>query len=233
MKKVVLLGLLLVGVGVGYELSRLATLWRSRSIINTYIASNQIRKLQLGAGGVKLEGWLSTDIEPGPGEVYLDATKRFPVPDASIHYIFGEHVIEHLTYNDGMAMLRECYRVLDHGGKVRFATPDLRRLTSLLEKAPPEYLEEKFRFHGWPAKDPSLAPAFIINMELRNWGHQFVYDEVTLRDSLARAGFSSIQRFEPGTSDDNALSGIEARHNKPEVRPMNDFESMVLQAIRR
>jgi hypothetical protein len=68
--------------------------------IREYIRTHPIRKLQLGAGGLDYPGWLNTDITPGPQGVYLDATRPFPIPDGSINYIFGEHVIEHLTYGE-------------------------------------------------------------------------------------------------------------------------------------
>ena len=87
---------------------------------------NTVRKVQLGAGGSRLKGWLNTDIEPGAdGLAYLDATKRFPLDDGSVHYIFSEHVIEHLTYDEGKSMLAEAYRVLAAGGRMRVSTPDL------------------------------------------------------------------------------------------------------------
>src|SRR4051812_41800883 len=97
--------------------TRIAALLSARQI-REYNRGHPIRKLQLGAGGIVYPGWLNTDIEPGPGKVYLDATKPFPISDGAIQYIFGEHVIEHLSYDDGLLMLRECYRVLAPGGKI-------------------------------------------------------------------------------------------------------------------
>jgi SAM-dependent methyltransferase len=234
--------LLILAIFAGYGLSTAVSVWRSqtiqtvrswrsRAIIGHYLESHQTRKLQLGAGQINMDEWLNTDIEPGPQQAFLDATKPFPLPDRSINYIFGEHVIEHVVYNDGLAMLRECHRVLVPGGKVRFATPDLRRFAALMEGAPAAYVNAKLEFHEWRIP-PELAPPFIINEEIRNFGHRFVYDEITLRDSLAKAGFTSVQRFDPGASDDNALVGIEARHNNPKTRAMNDYETMVLQATR-
>ena len=206
-------------------------------MIDGYLSSKQVHKLQIGSGAFNLPNWLNTDIEPGPGQVYLDATKPFPLPDCSVAYIFGEHVIEHLTYDEGLAMLRECHRVLTVGGTLRLATPDLRRVTALLEVPPNDaaaksYIRAKFAFHGWaPRPEPAAVPS-IINGELREWGHQFVYDEATLRDSLSRAGFQEIKRFAPGESDDPNLVGIEQRHNSLLLREVNDYESMVIQARR-
>ncbi len=205
----------------------------SSSAVREYNQSHSIRKLQIGAGRIDYPGWLNTDIEPGPGEVYLDATKRFPVPDASINYIFGEHVIEHLSYEDGLLMLRECYRVLAPGGKIRFATPNLLKYIQLFQEPKTaeirDYLGRKIAIHGWPqSSHPELM---ILNMEMRSFGHRFLYDPSTLTDRLSQAGFRMIVEFSPGESDDPQLRGIESRHTNL-WRPVNDFEAMVLQGVR-
>jgi predicted SAM-dependent methyltransferase len=204
--------------------------------ISEYNRTHSIRKLQIGAGQMDYPGWLNTDIEPGPGETYLDATKRFPTPDGSIHYIFGEHVIEHVSYEEGLLMLRECYRVLAPGGKVRFATPNLLKYIALFQEPKTEevqnYMRLKFQVHGWPAG--ARPESTILNSEMRSFGHQFLYDPRTLSDRLAQAGFRMVAEFPPGESDDPQLRGIEARHNTSDVswRAVNDYEVMVLQAVR-
>ena len=127
---------------------------RAPGIAREYLRTHAVRKLQIGAGGIDYSGWLNSDIDPGPGEAYLDLTKRFPLPDGSLQYIFGEHVVEHLNYEDGLAILRECYRVLAPGGKIRFATPNLLKYLQLFrDPKTPEidsYLNAKLLWHGWP-----------------------------------------------------------------------------------
>ncbi len=129
-------------------------------------------------------------------------------------------------------MLRECYRVLAPGGKIRFATPNLLKYFQLFEEPKTEavrnYLRDKIARQGWPAS--SRPEAMILNLEMRSFGHEFLYDPRTLSDSLAQAGFKTIVQFSPGESDDPQLRGVEARHNT-DWRPVNDYESMVLQAV--
>ena len=199
-----------------------------------YLEGHQVRKVQIGAGTFNYAGWLNTDIEPTGGQVYLNAAGTFPLPDRSVQYIFGEHVIEHLTYEEGLSMLRECYRVLAPGGKVRLATPNLLKYLELFQdqrtEAMNRYIEGKLRWNAWP---PTPHPASqVLNGELRSYGHKFVYDPATLIDSLTQAGFERITQFPPGESDDAELRGIESRHRHPALREMNDFETMVLQAVR-
>ena len=107
---------------------------RSEREIRDYVSSAEPRKLQLGAGPMPLDGWLNSDIEPFDRVVYLDASKPFPLEDASFRYIFSEHVIEHLPLEGGDVMLAESYRILEPGGKIRIATPDLDRLLALFDE---------------------------------------------------------------------------------------------------
>src|SRR5579872_6735247 len=121
--------------------------WRSTNIIADYMKNNSVRKLQLGAGEFNLPGWLNTDIGPIEGQAYLDATKPFPLPDSSFQVVSSEQVIEHLTSEQGLGMMKESFRVLVHGGKVRVATPNLLRLMDLLrdDKTPEQlaYIKAK------------------------------------------------------------------------------------------
>jgi predicted SAM-dependent methyltransferase len=230
-------------VGAGLSLGGVSGPWLKLRIeiasaphqMDTYLQSHPVRKLQIGAGGADYPSWLNTDIEPSPEEVYLDATQHFPLPDGSIEYIFAEHVIEHLTYEQGLGMLRECHRVLAPGGKIRLATPNLLKYFALFQEPVTEemkhYVADKLMHDKWP--ESSRPAATIMNLEFRSFGHQFLYDPATLSDSLAQKGFQTITQFHPGESDDPQLRGIEMRHNNRVVRDANDYESMVLQAVRR
>ncbi len=211
----------LIGSWSGPALKNWVTVRGAPRMMQAYLSGHSVRKLQIGAGSVNYPGWLNTDIEPSGEQVYLDATKPFPLPDGSIQYIFGEHVIEHLSYEDGLAMLRECHRVLASGGKIRLATPNLLKYLALFQNPKTEeinrYLEGKLKWHGWP---PTAHPeSEILNLELHSFGHQFVYDPATLSDSLAQAGFEHIAQFAPGESDDPQLRGVEARHENPGIDP--------------
>ena len=206
---------------------------RSRETIDAYVRDQPVRKLQLGAGAARHDGWLNTDIEPGEGLAYLDASKPFPLPDGSIHYIASEHVIEHLSYEDGKVMLSESFRVLAPGGKVRVATPNLLRFIELFQKDRSEparvFAEGKLAWHEWPKEPPSAA--IILNLQLSSWGHKFTFDPETLEAALARAGFTSIRQFEMSESDDPVLDGFEARTTGVNAATVR-HETMVLQATK-
>lgn len=67
---------------------------------------------------------------PLPNEPYLrnaDLTRNrpLPYPDDSFDAIYSYHILEHLTPDDGLRMMREWRRVLKPGGICRVSTPDL------------------------------------------------------------------------------------------------------------
>ena len=97
-----------------------------------------------------------------------------------------------------------------------------------------QYLHDKLVADYWEESLPqTISPeCVILNAELNSSssGHKFVYDPRTLRE-LERTGFQSIKQFEPGESDDPQLRGLELRH-KGIHRAVNDYETMVFQAVR-
>lgn len=203
-------------------------------LIQSYLANNRVRKLQLGSSENVLEGWLCTDLHPPePRVIYLDASAPFPIADSTFDYIYSEHMIEHLPFEQGSAMLRECHRILKPGGRIRIATPDLRVVAGLCAT---ELNGEQRRYLDWATSEflpdgRADRPAFVINNLFRAWGHQFLYDEPVLRDALTAAGFTEIIRCQLQQSDDPILRGIES-HGRHIGEENNQFETFILEARR-
>jgi predicted SAM-dependent methyltransferase len=204
--------------------------------IRHYLESYSVRKLQIGAGGNDPAGWLNADIEPTSQEIYLDATVRYPFPDGSFHYVFSEHMIEHVPWEGGVAMLKECYRVLAPGGKVRIVTPNLTKFIQLLtDRADSEaqrFIEAKLELHGWPVTP--VPGAYIFNRQVREWGHQFLYDPATLRRSFELAGFKQITEYRVGEKTDPVFQEVEkrTRNQGSALWVVNNWEAMAFEAVR-
>jgi len=207
--------------------------WRASNVIADYMKSHTVRKLQLGAGEFNLPGWLNTDIGPIEGQAFLDATKPFPLPDASFQVVSSEQVIEHLTSEEGLRMMKESFRVLKHGGKVRVATPNLLQLMDLLrpDKTPEQiaYIKAKIDWHDWP-KTPDPANV-IVNLEMNEFGHKFVYTPAMLRSTMEAAGFTQIRQYKSGESDDPALKSLEVRSHSS-VAAIDRYETMVFEGVK-
>lgn len=209
---------------------------REARFIRRYLAGSGPKALQIGAGVNRHEGWLHTNWFPirpwGRKSVFLDATGRFPFADGTFDHVFAEHMIEHVPYGGGLAMLRECFRVLKPGGRIRISTPDLRSIVALLgddlsplQRAYVEWGAENYVDRG----DPPRAMA-MVNKIMRGWGHQFLYDEETLRESFGLAGFAEVERVRVNESRDPFLAGIDNARKYPEG--FLDLESVVLEAVR-
>lgn len=182
--------------------------------IREYIKTHRILKLQIGTGPNKLNGWLNTDLSPQSEDVYyLDARERLPFGDNTFDYIFSEHLIEHLTYDEAMAMLKECFRVMKAGGRIRIITPDI---DSIINLRAAEKTELQKRYIKWHLETffPEMGDCgeiFVINNAFSGFGHRFLYDYKTLRNSLLKAGFEDIERTPYGISTDENLNGIDWR----------------------
>ena len=201
-------------------------------IISDYLKNHSVRKLQLGSGLKLIDGWLNSDCSLFfKSKCFIDVTAPFPLADKTFDYVFTEHVIEHLTYEEGQAMLKESYRVLKPGGGIRVSCPDLRVYIALFtpEKTPAQQQFIKMSVDNLPSDIHIYKESFVINNSLRNWGHKFVYDEETLTLALESAGFVGVKRWTPGESDDPNLQGLEDRGPKHEGKC---FESQILQARR-
>jgi SAM-dependent methyltransferase len=203
--------------------------------IERYLAEHQVRKLQIGCGGNLLAGWLNTDLRPSAPEVsFLDATVRFPFPDETFDYVLSEHQLEHIAYERGQFMLRECFRVLRPGGLVRVATPSLEALAGLVTEQPTEtqrhylaFISDSYLGPGMPA-----GVAGVVNNAFRNWGHQFIYDRTTLREGLTAAGFTNVIFTVPGRSEHEHFRGVEGHGDFLGDEQTNAFETMVAEARR-
>ncbi|OGO25514.1 MAG: hypothetical protein A2W33_05765 [Chloroflexi bacterium RBG_16_52_11] len=106
---------------------------KRNDLIADYTRTEPVKKLHIGAGSNRLEGWLNTDLIPEtPDILYLDATVKLPFVDSTFQYVYSEHMIEHVPYKGALTVFREAYRILQPGGKIRVSTPDTVKIVSLL-----------------------------------------------------------------------------------------------------
>ena len=190
-----------------------------RQIVMKYLSQNNIRKLHIGCGSNLLQGWLNSDYFPRSTTIlHLDATQLFPFCNNEFDCIFSEHMIEHISYSQGLFMLNECFRVLKENGTIRISTPDLSFLIDLYKDNQSDLQREYIkRATDRYIKDaPYYDAVFVINNFVRNWGHQFIYNEKILRSSLEKAGFTSITKCALNQSEVDSLRNLENIKRMPQ-----------------
>ncbi len=225
-------GVVITARGIVTDTHVLVHVAKRKSQIARYLNSFSSHRLQLAASNNLLPGWLNTDISlDHKSLVYLDATRRFPFKDNTFDYVLSEHMIEHLPYEGAQLMLRECLRVLKPGGRVRVATPDMRVLLALhlKEKTEAQHTYIQWAVERFMPEVTNCKDVHVINNFFRSWGHQFLYDNDTLYDSLSIAGFEEINFFKPGASDDPNLRNIESHGKQIQSEMINQFETIVIE----
>ncbi|MEU1284012.1 methyltransferase domain-containing protein [Kitasatospora sp. NPDC005856] len=143
----------------------------------------------------------------GPGTLYrvdgdrwftrLDIAEPLPFADASVDWVYAEHLIEHVTMPVAIGWLREARRVLRPGGVLRLTTPDLARYLVGYATGDGFLAKHRRRLTTLGFGPPMPArPAFLVNQIFRYFGHQWIYDLDELRHVLTQAGFAP-ERIRP------------------------------------
>lgn len=164
-------------------------------------------KLHLGCGEKHFAGWINVDVDRAVApDLILDLRFGLPAPPGSVSFIYAEHVLEHLPFESGRILLRDCRTALERGGVLRIAMPDLEHLVR-------HYLAE-WREQPWlsdPAYDWIDSPARMLNQAFYGWGHRYLYDRAELMLRLRKAGFHEISPRGWSESPFPELQGIETR----------------------
>jgi len=145
--------------------------WATTKYKKQYLATHNPKIINLGGGGNCLQSCLTADITPR-ADIYVDITKKLPLEDNSIDYIFCEEAIEHIDLNDGYSLLKECLRVLKEGGVLRVATPDLDWFATQLNQ--------------------SVESCHQINEIFYQHEHRYLYTRKALRHFAEKAGFADF-----------------------------------------
>lgn len=200
--------------------------------IEEYEASSEVRRLHIGCGHNLLPGWLNSDFFPtDPRIIHLDARRPFPLKNDSFDDVFSEHMIEHVTYEQGLFMLRECHRVLRSRGRIRVSTPNIKFLIELYSEEKSQTQKNYIRWASEKFIRSGVATdTMVINNFVRDWGHLFIYDEKTLRHSLELAGFEDVESFRVNESNDANLRNLENARRMPEG--FLQLESFTLEAVK-
>jgi SAM-dependent methyltransferase len=159
-------------------------------------------KLKLNIGSFTTmfhHGWINLDIfgelhqfaqQHGYRYQQCDVRGGMPYPTESVDLIMSCHMLEHLTYEEGIRFLRECRRVLKPTGAMRILVPDARMLCNMYagEQYDGSELAEFDEINDGCAQAPTLLGKLWA---LLHAGHSAAYDDVTLTKVLELSGFKA------------------------------------------
>lgn len=170
------------------------------------------KKYHIGCGSILAKGYLNIDdapmgnkydfkehhlyeVDEVPGAFILkyDLAQGIPARHNSLQRIYHSHFLEHLTRDQGVQFLKDCFDTLGDDGVMRFALPDFRLWCINYVNGNHEFLnwyrtnflpEDEYHYH---------SPSQIFTGMLYNHGHQMAYDYESISMLLAKIGFRDIE----------------------------------------
>jgi SAM-dependent methyltransferase len=130
---------------------------------------------------------------------FASATRRIPCADNSAEVIYSSHMIEHLDCGEAQDFLREAKRVLQPGGIIRLAAPDLGRLVE-------NYLVsgDADGFVAGTNMSMARSASRVSRIKLALIGprhHLWMYDGRSLSKLLHEAGFADVRVVSSGKTN--------------------------------
>ena len=205
--------------------------------------SNRSEKLHLGCGLNTPADWLNVDgswnakvakyplikriirrvglipVEqfeiPWNSEIFIhDVRSPLPFQDGGFRYIYASHLLEHLYWEEGQRLIRECLRVLKPGGCLRMVVPDLRAIIEEYnhrDSVENASVKKADRFNDRmllrARRPPSGNFLYRIYSLLNDFhSHKWMYDADSLTKCLQDAGFIDVQEM---AFCDSRISSIE------------------------
>jgi len=181
-------------------------------------------KINLGCGVSFYKGWLNINYWHSiPESFYKDPNgvegtyllnynllKGIPVPSDYVDVSYHSHFLEQKSYEDGIRILKEIYRVMRPGGIHRIVMPDLKKWINAYFTND-NFFFDQFRKMGVQKKDPVDWPTngSILTGMLHGHEHKAAWDFETLYYHLDKIGFIDIRETFFQESDITEIKEIE------------------------
>ena len=140
-------------------------------------------KVHLGAGPINIQGWVSIDARQAP-HIHLQsegfALDEFA--DGAISEIYMCHVLEHFSFEEIKAILRNLHKKLKVGGVLRLSVPDFDRLVTV--------------YHANGNNLELIKFALMGGQDYAHNFHKAVFNLATLSGLLTECGFVHAEPWE-------------------------------------
>lgn len=183
------------------------------------------RYLEIAAGFKRGLNWDAVrdvaDPEKGVEKYDMRDLPMKGVLDNTYNGVYNEHFIEHLEKDDGIAFLKEMFRVLKPGGTIRTVWPPREFVDKLLGNWTLSEDEEHFckHYHAFYVVKHGFCPEEYRNESIRvqcahgllwqQGEHLYVWSKAELIDKLKELGFINVREHQYMNSRVADFKGID------------------------
>jgi hypothetical protein len=184
------------------------------------LPSTAPRRLHLGCGPNRAEGWLNVDISFSWATDFLDDIRTLKrIPDGWADSIYACHVLEHFDFKEAPLVLQRWGRALKPGGELRISVPDLDRITRIYQK--------NLAHFQVPGHLPWTGLIYGGQLDQYDY-HKNGFNFRSLSDLLAGLGFVDIQEYPHEPHFIPGMVDASLAHE-----PFGDFISLNLRAVKK
>lgn len=143
------------------------------------------KRLMIGAGGSRAAGWKTLDADPRSRADYIAEVPPLPDEVKSERWEAIEmiHVIEHFYQWDAMTLLRECFDILEPGGRLILEAPNIEFAAAVIAGLVKPPKGSPGQFDLWPLYgDPTRRNPL--------YGHRWGWSPSSLSKALVDVGFN-------------------------------------------
>lgn len=170
-------------------------------------------KLEIGCGMAPKSGYEHLDIQPFPHVEYVADAMNIPLADGTVSEIFTANMIEHFWWFQIDPLLKEWFRVMEHGGRLIVYTVDSE--VTIKDFYDGGWKKEVDRHppsagYNWihrSAEDRSMWLNFKIHgTDAPGDAHRTTFTFEMMKSCMERAGFRGVERI----GENNYVLGVRA-----------------------
>lgn len=168
------------------------------------------RILELGGGANRNPAaHVNVDVRPGPNvDFTADFNQPLPIKDEDFDGVFSQYTLEHLSWRNVGAFLKECYRILKPGGTAVFVVPNTEAQIKWMQNNP----------NGWDGRNffESASCVLFGDQDYPENSHRLYLNPAIGEQLMKDAGFVEVTATIYGERDtDMVLRGVRVAANNP------------------